>query len=107
MMVEKNWEWRISKFAQFIDFEKVILIEGTSGNYFGDPYYNIPIELVRVIRSKYEHTTTKIIIQGIESSCFEIRSGVRQVSQEHTSWSFWKGDSYVRGRRIKNSGFCS
>ena len=38
----------------------------------------LPIWLERVIRIMYEKSTSKIITQGIESSSFEIRSGVRQ-----------------------------
>ena len=80
MMLEKCWEWGISKYALFIDFEKafVRIDRRNLWQILQDSYYNIPIKMVRVIRNMDEHSTSKIITQGIVSCFFEIGSGVRQ-----------------------------
>ena len=43
-----------------------------------DPYYNIPTKLLRVIKSIYAESKSKVTTQGIESDWFEITSGFRQ-----------------------------
>ena len=43
-----------------------------------DPHYNIPTKLLRVIKSFYSESKSKVTTQGIESDWFEIKSGIRQ-----------------------------
>ena len=70
MMLEKSWEWGISKVALFIDFEKSFdrVDRGSLWQIIQDPHYDITIKFGRVIRSMYGKSTSKIITQGIESS---------------------------------------
>ena len=78
MLLDKSWEWYIDKYALFIDLEKAFYRVDREylWQILQDQYYKIPTKLVRVIRSMYANTKSKVRARGIESDWFEIQSGV-------------------------------
>ena len=80
MILEKSWEWGADKYALFIDLEKAFdrVDRENLWQVLRDPHYNIPTKLLRVIKSIYAESKSKVTTQGIESDWFDIKSGVRQ-----------------------------
>ena len=80
MMLEKCWEWRVDKYALFIDLEKAFdrVNRSLLWRILQEDHYNMPAQLVRVIRSIYSQCVSKVRTQKVESAEFSIESGVRQ-----------------------------
>ena len=70
----------IDKYALFIDVEKAFdrIHRGHLWSILQHQHYNVPLKLVRVIRSMHTQCTSKVSTIGIESTWFEIQSGHRQ-----------------------------
>ena len=70
----------VDKYALFFDLEKAFdrVDRGNLWQVLQDLHYNIPTKLLRVIKSIYAESKSKVTTQGIESDWFEIKSGVRQ-----------------------------
>ena len=80
MMLEKFWEWGIDKYALFIDLQKAFHRVNRSllWSVLQEDNYNVPVKLVRVIRSIYSYCISKVRTQRLERAEFNIESGGRQ-----------------------------
>ena len=80
MMMEKSWEWGRDKFALFIDMEKAFdrVPRKLLWKIMSEPPYSVPKKLIRVIKSIYRNSVSKVRKGDIETDWFEIGEGVRQ-----------------------------
>ena len=80
MILEKSWEWDISRMALLIDMEKAFdrVRRNDLFNIMLDEYYNIPRKLIRIVKNMYSVCVGKVKGAGVESDWFNIESGVRQ-----------------------------
>ena len=80
MIMEKSWEWGRDKFALFIDMEKAFdcVPRELLWNIMSEPPYSIPKKLIRVIKSIYSKSMSKLRKGDIETDWFNIETGVRQ-----------------------------
>lgn len=78
--LEKRWEWNKNTFIVFIDLEKAFdrINRSKLWEVVGDQYYNIPPKLIRVIKSLYHNSKSKVKNREIDSRWFEVKTGVRQ-----------------------------
>ena len=80
MIMEKSWEWGRDKFALFIDMEKAFdcVPRNLLWKIMAEPPYYIPKKLIRVIKSMYTGSVSKVRKGDVETDWFNIETGVRQ-----------------------------
>ena len=80
MIMEKSWEWGRDKFALFIDMEKAFdcVPRNLLWKIMAEPPYYIPKKLVRVIKSMYTGSMSKVRKGDFETDWFNIETEVRQ-----------------------------
>ncbi len=80
MIMEKNWEWSIDKYVAFIDLEKAFdrIRRDCLWRVLQHQDYGINSKLIRVIKSIYKNTESRVKNRELESEWFSIKTGVRQ-----------------------------
>ncbi|XP_076036005.1 uncharacterized protein LOC143021967 [Oratosquilla oratoria] len=80
MVLEKNREWNIEKFAIFIDMEKVFdkVPREEIWRALEHQEYDDPAKLKRAIKSIYRKCENKVKLRDGDTPWFQVRTGVRQ-----------------------------
>ena len=80
IILEKSWEWNIEKYIAFIDLEKAFdrINRQSLWRSLQHEEYEITPKLIRVIKSIYDDTKSRVKNREVESERFKIETGVRQ-----------------------------
>ncbi|XP_076067750.1 uncharacterized protein LOC143040554 [Oratosquilla oratoria] len=80
MVLEKNREWNIDKFAIFIDMEKAFdkVPREEIWRALEHQEYDVPANLKRAIKSIYRKCENKVKLRDGDTTWFQVRTGVRQ-----------------------------
>ena len=80
MILEKSWEWDIDKFVAFIDLEKAFdrINRNSLWRVLQHQDYGINPKMIRIIKSIYENTESRVKNRELVSEWFSIKTGVRQ-----------------------------
>ena len=80
MIMEKSWQWGKDKFALSIDMDKAFdcVPRKLLWKIMKEPPYSAPKKLLRVIKSPYSNSVSKVRQGDVETEWFDMKIGVRQ-----------------------------
>ena len=82
MLYEKNWEFNNKVYLAFIDLEKAFdrVPRNILWNILGKEEYEIPIKLIKAIKSTYVNSLCRVKTQTDNNEWFRVTTGVKQGS---------------------------
>ena len=78
LVCEKAWEYKIPAFLAFVDLEKAYDRVPREKLWKCLREYGVDEELLRAVQSLYDRCTARVRVNGLQSSPFTVRTGLRQ-----------------------------